>query len=161
MTSTNENLSKPLQPGQFSLLGLLSFVLAWSVYFSTIAVASKNLPLGAYREWEPGRLPQWLCLVILAAAWFTLAALYRAWRLRPVLAAQCWSPLIVVVSLAAVLGLIALFGEGHVEVTWPVAKKVAAALWALISMICFFTTLITLPLASLMLLCLVVKRGES
>ena len=37
MSRNDEPSPQPLQPGQFSLLGLLSFVLAWSIYFSTLA----------------------------------------------------------------------------------------------------------------------------
>ena len=45
MTKIDDNLPQPLPPGQFSLLGLLSFMLAWSLYFSTVATLVATTPL--------------------------------------------------------------------------------------------------------------------
>ena len=75
MTLTGDDSSKPLQPGQFSLLGLLSFMLAWSIYFSTIATMAVTATGFHLR-------PKWLLPLTVCCAWAVLALLYQSWRLR-------------------------------------------------------------------------------
>ena len=83
MTLTDGDSSKPLQPGQFSLLGLLSFMLAWSIYFSTIAtmaVTATGVPFAAKVAAPADRV---LCLGRACPA-------LSSWRLRRALALHCY-----------------------------------------------------------------------
>jgi hypothetical protein len=153
MTTTDRTPPEPLPRGQFSLLGLMSFVLAWSVYFSAVAVCAQIFELLG-GPWERGHkfLPLWLVLVIFLFAWAVLALLYRAWRLRPVLIAHCLGP-VITLGAGCLIGLADLY-VNRPPGTWRLLAN--AATYA--AMVFFFATMITLPLATLMMLCLVLKR---
>jgi hypothetical protein len=74
---------------QFSLAGLLSYMLAASVYFSMIASVRPLIT-------ESPRTPmQWPAVATIPTAWFVLWALYRRWRLPHALRVHYAGPVIV------------------------------------------------------------------
>jgi hypothetical protein len=150
----------PLPHGQYSLLGLLSFMLAWSVYFSAIAVVVKTVS-------ENPQTPPWSGMLSVCFAWVVLALLYRGWRLRPAWIVHCSGP---VMAMVVCLLLLLPFGVGalgdmgrrrNIGVVWEFVTGAIAAVSALLSLACLVSLLVSLPIATLMMLYLVLKRRES
>ena len=140
----------PFQPTprrQFSLAGLLSYVLAASVYFSMIA--SVRPLLG---EWR-GPMSWWPVAATIPTAWCVLWLLYRQWRLPQALRVHYAGPVIMLCFLlpAAVVVLMIwaaeLFSVRDPSLTYCLEF---AALSMLIG--CGLSTAVSLPAATLMLL---------
>ena len=151
MTKTDNNSPPPLSRGQFSLLGLLSFTLAWSLYFSAIAVFAKMLP-----ELHYPNLPAWSSMLSLCFAWAVLALLYRRWRLRLALIVHCSGPIMAMVLCLSSGG------------TWMVGRHLSnweivavQEMFGIVSLGCFIGVLISLPIATLMLAYQVLTRSET
>lgn len=143
MTLTGDDSSKPLQPGQFSLLGLLSFMLAWSIYFSTIATMAVTATGFHLR-------PKWLLPLTVCCAWAVLALLYQSWRLRRTLALHCYLTAVFFLMILMLDGAwIARRRSGWEIVHAVLGIVVAAILWGL---------LVSLPVATLMLLFRLLRR---
>jgi hypothetical protein len=139
------NSPQPLQPGQFSLLGLLSFMFAWSIYFSMIAVL-------AARFRQPDRLPIWLDIVIFYVAWVVLALLYWSWRLRRTLVIHCFFPLATILLCGLeMIGNMLAGGSGGLRAGTRSACD-------LIAVLCILSVLIGRPVATLILLHRVLTR---
>ena len=118
MLSTPDNSPTPLAHGQFSLLGLLSFMLAWSVYFSALAAA-----VAMTRQRNP--LPMWSGMLTFCVAWGVLALLYWSWRLRDVLLLHCFLPAVTILALwMPSLGVGWEVLHGNVAHVWPAANSI-------------------------------------
>ena len=68
----------PLAARQFSLAGLLSFVLACAVYFGVVSETTRF-----FRYFVRGPIDEWRPIFTIILGWGLLWAIYRAWRLRP------------------------------------------------------------------------------
>jgi hypothetical protein len=142
----------PLQPGQFSLLGLLSFMLAWSIYFSMIATFA--VVVAPTRGHAHGSLPLWRALVP-CVAWVTMALLYQSWGLRRALIVHCFVPVVVAgLLLVPALALLGDILHGTTEHIPPVG-----ALFVGVCLICYASVLISLPVATAILLYRVLTRN--
>ena len=149
----------PLPHGQYSLLGLLSFMLAWSVYFSAIAVVVKTVS-------ENPPAPPWLGMLSVCFAWVVLALLYRGWHLRPAWIVHSGGP---IMAMVVCLLMLLPFGVGALQ-TWHGVGTLASfgsssraveAISVVIALACLVSLLVSLPIATLMLAYLVLKRRES
>ncbi|MGO8690457.1 MAG: hypothetical protein ACLQLG_12615 [Thermoguttaceae bacterium] len=143
---TDNDSLPPLSRGQFSLLGLLSFMLAWGLYFSAVAAL-----WAMWRTSHP--LPEWLGIVTFFFAWTMLGLLYWSWRVRYVLIVHCFGPIVAAVYF--LLPMLAAFR--YAPSGWHVA---GAILW-ITSVICLGSLTVSLPVASLVLLYQVLTRRES
>ena len=150
MPPTDDDSPPSLSRGQFSLLGLLSFMLAWSLFFSALAAA-----LAMVRHDKP--LAPWSGMLTFCVAWVVLALLYWSWRLRNVLLLHCILP--AVATLLVWLPSLGVVGEmlnGHVVRFWPTARLDSMAM----SGACFLSLLASLPVATLQLLYMVLGRKD-
>ena len=91
---TEQISPEPRRPRQFTLGGLMSFVVGWSVYWSVMA-ATRPL-LGSSYGWdEDYRRPNgWLIGATVAGCWIVLWVLYRRWGLRDALKVHYAGPII-------------------------------------------------------------------
>ncbi len=154
MTKSDDNAPRLLSRGQFTLLGLLSFMLAWSLYFSDIAVMVKDVS-------EPRQLGLWLNILIFYGSWVVVALLFRSWRLRQALIVHCSGPVmaIVVCLLFFPGGTWDMIGR-HLSVLQTVMRAIQG-ISATISLGCFVSLLVSLPIATLMLAYLVLTRKKA
>jgi hypothetical protein len=132
--------AEPLRPRQFTLSGLMSFMIGWSAYFSMIGGLMRLM--GDDRSW---RRHEWLLIVCtVAGCWTVLWFLYRRWGLRHALRVHYAGP-IIFTPLSFLLLLLAGFDRP------PVADFLllppAAALYG-----CCMSVLFGFPIAAIMLL---------
>lgn len=144
-----EHLSpEPRRPWQFTLGGLMSFVVGWSAYCSVIAT---TWPLVRNNDaWdEDYRRPNaWLIGATVAGCWIVLWFLYRCWGLRHALKVHYAGPIIFTpLSLFLVCG----------GVMNPIfLLPLLAALYG-----CCVSILIGFPIAVIMLFFVVPPSGRS
>jgi hypothetical protein len=159
--------SVPLTPRrQFTLAGMLSFVLAVGVYCSMLT-SLRPLVSRDYLEYDPG--PTWPIFTTVPTAWCVLWWLYRRWRLPQALRVHYAAPVVALGLIAA--GLCAgvcveLVSLAH----WPpgsdltIDRDVGNALsTAIVAMIyaCGVSTLVSLPAATIMLVYLMLPPASS
>jgi hypothetical protein len=84
----NEEVPRQYAPRQFSLAGLLSFVLACAFYFGLLRETVTSLG-------EPGntiRTSPWQLIATIVISWGGLLALYRCWKLNAALVIHYTGP---------------------------------------------------------------------
>jgi hypothetical protein len=146
MTMPDDRSPQPLQPGQFSLLGLLSFMLAWCIYFSTLATFVVTVTGLRPLPWR------WLIPLTACVAWVALALLYRSWRLRRALAIHYKLPIAFLIMFFLLDGAEIIHSRsGWATVHAVVIMMFLAILWGV---------LVSLPIATLMLLGRLLRRGQ-
>ena len=94
MAMTERISPEPRRPRQFTLGGLMSFVVGWSAYCSVIATTWPLL--GSSYGWDQNyRRPNgWLIGTTVAVCWIVLWFLYRRWGLRHALKVHYAGPII-------------------------------------------------------------------
>ena len=150
--------SERRQPRQFTLGGLMSFVVGWSAYCSVIATVWSWLESDFSLDEEYRRPSGWLMGVTVAACWIVLWLLYRRWGLRHALRIHytgpiIFTPLAALVSLAGILGAL---GDRHtIDPTFFFAPLLVALYGCLISIVIGF------PIAVIMLFFVVPSSRRS
>ena len=87
--ATDDEVSRQYAPRQFSLAGLLSFVLACGLYFGLLTV-SFGSPGGLA---DIDRVFPWRLIWTIVISWGGLWALYRYWKLKAALAIHYTGPM--------------------------------------------------------------------
>jgi hypothetical protein len=141
-----------LPPRQFTLAGLMSFVVAWSAYFSLLAASVSWLQADlrrGERQFNP-----WLAGVTVALLWVLFRWLYRRWGLRQALRVHYAGPLIFA-ALASLMFFGELFTPSGVRSIAEIAVRLMLVLleaWALGLLYgCYVSMLIGFPVVMLML----------
>ncbi len=154
-----EQLSpEPRRPRQFTLGGMMSFVVGWSAYCSVIAAACSWVGSDYPRD-EDYRQPNgWLMGVTVTGCWVVLWFLYRRWGLRHGLKVHYAGPLIftVLAVLLGVVGVLGSLGDGRAIDPLMLLAPLLGALYG-----CFISTLIGFPVAVIMLFYVVPPSGQS
>ena len=151
---------EPRQPRQFTLAGLMSFVVGWSAYCSVIAATWSWVGSNYWLDEDDRRPNRWLMGVTVAGCWVLLWFLYRRWGLRHALKVHCAGPMIFTL-LSALLGVVGALGAlsngGAMDAVIVVC--LAPLLGALYG--CFISILIGFPIAVIMLFFVAPASGRS
>jgi hypothetical protein len=158
--ATQGNISLEQAPRrQFTLAGLLSFMVAVSVYFSM--VTSVWTMIAANR----GTPPVWPAFLAVPITWCVLWWLYRRWRLPQAMRVHCIGPKIAI----GVLAIIGFFGVciglvSAVKSPWEsffaIPMILLAASWTVVAGVlygCCISAAVSLPAATFMLLYLMLR----
>jgi hypothetical protein len=86
MAMAEQTSAEPKCPRQFTLGGLMLFVVAWCAYFSVVAAVKPLLgdSFPTYTGYEPTNPPNngWVVATTIVGCWILLLSLYRRWGLR-------------------------------------------------------------------------------
>jgi hypothetical protein len=129
------------RPWQFTLGGLMSFVVGWSAYFSVIGMGCRFL---ADLSPEDGALlpsDAWSMGATTAGCWIVLWLLYRSWGLRQALRIHYAGPMI----FAPLSLLIMILSRG------PGLEPIVAVPLAGVLYVCLVSILFGFPIATIML----------
>ena len=148
MTVRNQGIACQAPRRQFSLAGLLSFVLAASVYFSMIASLRSVLSV---RDWERH---WWPILVTIPTAWCVLWLLYRRWQLRQAVMVHLSGP-IMALTVVLLFSFVAILESAFTKFPDDSLRALKESLeFTLMAALvgCGWGTAVSLPAAALMLL---------
>ncbi|MGD0901107.1 MAG: hypothetical protein ABR915_25025 [Thermoguttaceae bacterium] len=137
MATTEQASPEPRRPRQFTLGGLMSFVVGWSAYCSTLAAVRPFVENGYSWDANYRQANGWAIGTTVAACWIVLWFLYRRWGLRHALRIHYAGPIIF-----TPLSLLLLFGG----VPDPIVFPLVAAVYG-----CFVSIVIGFPIAVIML----------
>jgi hypothetical protein len=145
-TMQNRELLQQTPRRQFSLAGLLSYVLAASVYFAMIASVR---PLLAETPGSPG---WWPAAATIPTAWCVLWALYRLWRLPQVLSVHYAGPIMVLCFLLLAAAVVLFMWVTQFSLRNPSLMACLEFAGGGLLIGCGLSTAASLPAATLMLL---------
>ena len=125
----------------FTLRRLMSFVLAWGVYFAALR---SNREAFAGSEVRPGST------AMIIGAWVLLALIYASWRLKSALVVHCFGPLAIAMLLS-----LSLFVSDRYRPEGGIAER------ALSGMVlgCSISTMVGLP-ATVLIILAIGMRGR-
>jgi hypothetical protein len=140
---------------QFGIAGLMSYFIGTAVYFALIATVNA----WARAEATGGRMEAWLLIATPLMTWIVLEALYRKWRLRQAEIVHGVVPIAVVVFGAVALPFAVLAWCAR----WPEGAQMPDVLLgslAVMAATCGWSSIVSFPAATLMLLVLVWPKRE-
>jgi hypothetical protein len=140
---------------QFTLAGLLSYMLAASVYFAMIAsVRPLLVDEGGPRNW-------WSAAATVPTAWCVLWVLYRLWRLPQALRVHYAGPVMVLCFLLLAAAFVLFWWVTQLSISNPSLTACLGFSAGGMLIGCGLSTAVSLPAATLMLLYLCTRPARA